>query len=591
MGRRGPVTDLSGSHFRFLSLLLQLKGVVMPSQGLFADLVFVGGKVLTMDAENTAAEAVAVRRDEIVAVGSAEDARALTGPETRVVDLKGRTLLPGFIDPHTHQSRFYGDEVLRSVDLRCPPMGQVTSPELMVERLRASAANVTPGQWIIGARYDEKAFPDQYQPTRHDLDRASTEHPIIATHRSGHTAVANSVALELAGIGVDTPDPIGGSYGRDPQSGEPNGVLFALPAVNSVMDVLPPETMEERLEAITTAQQDCLIAGVTSTHDARVSGESVRAFQIALGQGRLPVRTNMMLDPDVALDAAGNSTFYTGFGNERLKVGPVKIFIDGSVPGMTGWMSKPYHTSFHGDLCHCGHATMPIEDFEGTILRAHLQGFQVAIHAGGDQAIEACITAIRKAQAAEPRPDARHRIEHCHYPRPDQLDAMVELGITPSFFVAHTYYWGERYIDYVLGPERAGRISPLRSARNRGIRFSLHSDSPHVPVDPLRDVFSAVNRVSHGGRVLGADERISVAEALRAVTIDAAWQGFDEDRRGSVEPGKLADFTILDQNPLEVPPTELRSIKVEEVIIGGVTAYLRGSGLKRAFAEPGYEGQ
>lgn len=560
----------------------------MPSKGLYADLIFLGGTVVTMDAVNSVAEAVAVRRDEIVAVGSVEDVLVLAGPDTRTVHLGGRTLMPGFIDAHTHQSRFFGDEVLRSVDLRCPPMGQVTSPELMVERLREAASNTARGQWIIGARYDEKAFPDQYQPTRYDLDRASTEHPIIATHRSGHTAVANSVALELAGIGVDTPDPSGGSYGRNPQNGEPNGVLFALPAVNRVMDVLPPETLEEKLQAITTAQQDCLIAGVTSTHDARVSRESVGAFQTALAQDRLPVRTNMMLDPDVALDAAGNSTFRTGFGNERLKVGPVKIFIDGSVPGMTGWMSKPYYTSFHGDMCHCGHATMPIEDFEGTILRAHMQGFQVAIHAGGDQAIEACITAIRKAQAAEPRPDARHRIEHCHYPRPDQLDAMVELGITPSFFVAHTYYWGERYIDYVLGPERAGRISPLRSARNRGIRFSLHSDSPHVPVDPIRDVFSAVNRVSHRGRVLGSDERISVAEALRAVTIDAAWQGFDEDRRGSIEPGKLADFTMLDKNPLEVPPAELRSINVDEVVIGGVSAYRRSNELKRAFAEPGY---
>lgn len=559
-------------------------------RGLCADVIFSGGTILTMDEANSAAESVAIRNDEIVGVGRADEMQALSGPQTRVVDLGGKTLLPGLIDPHTHLSRFYGDEVLRSVDLRCPPLGQVTTPELLVERLGAEAGRVPAGEWIIGARYDEKAFPDQYQPTRRDLDRASTEHPIIATHRSGHTAVANSVALEMAGIGRDTPDPVGGSYGRDPETGEPNGVLFSLPAVNSVMDLLPPETMDERLEALAAAQQDCLIAGVTSTHDARVSREAIRMFQIASAEGRLPVRTNMMLDPEAAFDAAGTSTFRTGFGNERLKVGPIKIFIDGSVPGMTGWMSKPYYTPFHGDTCHCGQATMPIEDFEATILRAHTQGFQVAIHAGGDRAIDACINAIRQAQKAEPRPDARHRIEHCHYPRPDQLDAMAELGISPSFFVAHTYYWGERYIDYILGPERAGRISPLRSARERGIRFSLHSDSPHVPVDPIRDVYCAVNRISHGGRVLGADERITVGEALRAVTIDAAWQGFDEDRRGSVEPGKLADFTIVDKNPMEVDPAALRSISIEEVIIGGNTAYRSDSGMKRAFVEPGYGG-
>lgn len=559
-------------------------------RGLYADVIFSGGTVLTMDQANSVADAVATRNDEIVGVGPFDEIKALSGPQTRFVDLGGKTLLPGLIDPHTHLSRFFGDEVLRSVDLRCPPLGQVTSPDVMVERLHAASGNVPARDWIIGARYDEKAFPGQYQPTRHDLDRASTSHPIIATHRSGHTAVANSVALELAGIGRDTPDPVGGHYGRDPETGEPNGVLFSLPAVNSVMDLLPPETMEERLEALAAAQQDCLIAGVTSTHDARVSREAIRMFQIALAEGRLPVRTNMMLDPEAAFDEAGTSTFRTGFGNEQLKVGPIKIFIDGSVPGMTGWMSKPYHTPFHGDACHCGQATMPIEDFETTILRAHTQGFQVAIHAGGDRAIDACITAIGKAQKAEPRSDARHRIEHCHYPRPDQLDAMAELGISPSFFVAHTYYWGERYLDYILGPDRAGRISPLRSARERGIRFSLHSDSPHVPVDPIRDVFSAVNRVSHGGRVLGPEERITVGEALRAVTIDAAWQGFDEDRRGSVESGKLADFTILDQNPMKMDPAALRSIRVEEVVIGGDTAYRRDSGIKRAFAEPGYGG-
>jgi predicted amidohydrolase YtcJ len=559
------------------------------TSGLFADVIFSEGAILTMDASDSVAEAVAVRRDEIVGVGSEAEMQALAGPGTRFVGLGGRTLLPGFIDPHTHLSRFFGDEVLRSVDLRCPPLGQVTAPELLVERLRSAAGKVPKGDWILGARYDEKAFPDQYQPTRHDLDRASTDHPIIATHRSGHTAVANSVALELAGVGRDTPDPVGGTYGRDAGTGEPDGVLFSLPAVNSVMDLLPPETMDQRLEALAAAQQDCLIAGVTSTHDARVSREAIRMFQIALAEDRLPVRTNMMLDPDAAFDADGNSAFRTGFGNDRLKVGPIKLFIDGSVPGMTGWMSRPYHTPFHGDACHCGQATMPIEEFEATILRAHTQGFQVAVHAGGDRAIDACITAFRKAQEAESRPDARHRIEHCHYPRPDQLDSMAELGISPSFFVAHTYYWGERYLDFILGPERAGRISPLRSARERGIRFSLHSDSPHVPVDPLRDVFSAVNRVSHGGRVLGAEERITVREALRAVTIDAAWQGFDEARRGSVEAGKLADFTILDRNPMEVDPASLRGIHVEEVVIGGETAYRRDSGLRRAFVEPGQD--
>ncbi len=228
---------------------------------------------------------------------------------------------------------------------------------------------------------------------------------------------------------------------------------------------------------------------------------------------------------------------------------------------------------FKGDKSYCGYPVTPPEQLNPLVAELHNAGYQIAIHGNGDAAIDAAINAYRLAQKANPRPNARHRIEHCQTVREDQLDAIAELGISPSFFVSHTYYWGDRHRAIFLGPERAERINPLRSALKRGIRFSLHSDSPVTPPAPLFSVFAAVNRVTSSGYVLGPEFRLTPEEALRAVTIDAAWQTFEEDIKGTIEVGKLADFTILEQNPLKIAPEQIRNIKVSEVIIGGKQVY------------------
>ena len=251
----------------------------------------------------------------------------------------------------------------------------------------------------------------------------------------------------------------------------------------------------------------------------------------------------------------------------------VKLSQDGSLQGLTGYLTQPYHQQPAGSKNFAGYASRSRAALAASVLKYHRAGYQIAIHANGDAAIDDVLHAFRAAQAAFPRTDTRHRIEHCQTPREDQLDAIRELGITPSFFVGHVYYWGDRHRDRFLGPERAERISPLASAVRRGIRFSVHNDTPVTPVNPLLLVWCAVNRLTRDGRVLGPRERIPVMDALRAVTIDAAWQNFDEATRGSIEPGKFADFVVLAESPLTVDPVRLKDIAIVETVVGGRTVH------------------
>ncbi|HSR10873.1 MAG TPA: amidohydrolase, partial [Thermodesulfobacteriota bacterium] len=382
-------------------------------------------------------------------------------------------------------------------------------------------------------------------------------------------------------ISKDTPQPPGGVIRKDPKTNEPDGVLEEMPAQGMVARLFPQVTMEERLESLSFAAADYLKTGVSSCSDAGVtfpvgSPAEIVAYQKAVMQGLLPIRMTMMVGIDFLLGPKKEAYFLTGFGDQNLKIGPAKIIVDGSIQGYTGWLAKPYHVPFKGDSSYCGYPVTGPEQLNPLVLAAHKSGLQIAAHGNGDAAIEAILDAYESAQKQYPRPDARHRIEHCQTAREDQLDRMARLGVSPSFFVSHTYFWGDRHAAIFLGPERSKRISPLTSARRRGIKFSIHSDCPVTPVSPLFCVYAAVNRITRNGEVLGPEYRLSPEEALRAVTSDAAWQTFDEKIKGSIELGKLADFTILAENPLTVAPERIKDIRVEEVIIGGKGAYKAG---------------
>jgi predicted amidohydrolase YtcJ len=264
-----------------------------------------------------------------------------------------------------------------------------------------------------------------------------------------------------------------------------------------------------------------------------------------------------------------------GSPNGKLRVIGVKLWQDGSIQGYTGYLSSPYHKQPEGKQDYRGYATRERQLLLDHVRRLHAGGYQIAIHGNGDAAIDDILQAYASAQKQMPRPDARHRIEHCQMPREDQLDRIRDLGISPSFFEAHVYYWGDRHRDLFIGPARAARISPLASALRRGIQFTLHNDTPVTPVDPLLLVWAAVTRLTRGGQVLGADQRIPVTDALKAITINAAWQNHEEKTKGSIEVGKWADLTILDQNPLRADPARIRDIAVVETIVRGESVYQR----------------
>jgi len=547
----------------------------MMEEGLHPDVVYINGDIVTLDKSKAQAEAVATWRDNILAVGSTAQLQKMVGPRTQVIDIRGKTLVPGLIEPHNHFSA-YGPKALMRVNLSSPPMGQIRNIKELLEALKERASITEKGGWVSGFGYDDTLLEEKRHPTRYDLDKVSADHPIFISHISGHFLAANSQALLLAGINKDTPQLPGGVIRKDPKSGEPDGVLEEV-ALWIMMQIVPNITMDQRMDLLIKSELAYLKTGITSLSDAGVAypgstgAQDIPLYQKAIGDGSLKIRINMMIEANYLLKQSGG--FLSGFGDDRLKIGPAKIIGDGSIQGYTGWLTKPYHVPFKGDKAYCGYPFTQPEQLNPLVAELHKAGYQIAIHTNGDAAIDAAIEAFRLAQAAYPRENTRHRLEHCQTVREDQLDAIAEMGISPSFFVSHTYYWGDRHKEIFLGPERAARISPLKSALKRGIRFSIHSDCPVTPVSPLFCVAAAVNRLTSAGHILGPEFRLTPEEALRSVTIDAAWQTFEEDIKGSIEVGKLADFTILDQNPLKIAPEQIRNIKVEEVIIGGKQVY------------------
>ncbi len=563
----------------FIGVVLVAVGLIFfggcsPSlSGLEADTVYHNGVVVTMNGDQVV-QAVAVRGDEIIAVGSNQEVQELVGVSTEVIDLDGKTMLPGFYAPHDHFPGS-GRVAVSSVDLNSPPIGTVETMAELVAALSVRAADTPAGQWVQGRGYDDTLLAEQRHPTRADLDAVSTEHPIYISHTSGHLGVANSVALELAGITRATPDPPGGVIQKDPDTGEPNGVFEE--SGGMVSRLIPPPTRDQQLEAFRWAVQDYVEDGVTTAVIAGGSRTSLINLREARDEGLLSLRIITMMsrgnpEQPSAAEAGGLGSH---FGDTRLKVGAIKIVQDGSNQGYTGYFTEPYHTPFKGDADYRGYPRRSREDLTTMVKELHREGYQIAIHANGDAAIDDVIHAFREAQQEYPRSDARHRIEHCQMVRADQLDSIAELGLSPSFFVGHVFYWGDRHRDIFMGPDRAAGISALRSATDRGIRFTVHDDTPVTPVNPLQLVWVSVNRLTKTGQVLGPEERVTPLQALRAVTIDAAWQNFEEDIKGSIEPGKFADLVIVSDNPLSVASEAIVEIDVLQTIVGGVSVYVR----------------
>ncbi len=550
--------------------LLSIHLLLLLAQGV--DTIYVNGTVVTMDASDSQAQAVAVRGGDIVAVGSRSEIEALADSGTTRVDLAGGVLLPGFYAAHDHFPGS-GRVALFSADLNSPPIGPIRDMDGLVAALADRARTTPKGEWIRGRGYDDTLIAEKRHPTRDDLDRASTEHPIFISHISGHLAVANSTALQMAGVDRDSPDPPGGVIRKDSRTGEPNGVFEEVSSM--VSRLIPPLDEDQRLEAVRWSVEDYVEDGVTTAVIAGGSANTMRDLQRAAKEGILSLRIVMMGRKGTLEERSlgEEGAFESAAGDERVRLGAVKLVQDGSIQGYTGYLREPYHVPFMGDADYRGYPRRSREDLAAMVEQLHRAGFQIAIHGNGDAAIDDILFAFQEAQRAFPREDARHRVEHSQMARDDQLDTMKQLGVSPSFFVGHAYYWGDRHRDIFMGPERAARLSPLRSAVERGIRFTVHDDTPVTPVKPLQLVWDAVNRITTSGKVLGPAQRISVRDALRSVTIDAAWQNHEEGRKGSIEVGKVADFVVVEDNPLTVDPVQIKDIPVLKTIVSDAVVY------------------
>jgi predicted amidohydrolase YtcJ len=531
--------------------------------------IFNNGTILTMDAGNSTAEAVAVRNGRIEAVGTNQEVNQLITDERVVVDLEGKTVIPGFIEAHGHFPHSGSDAV--GVNLNSPPIGTMTCVADVIKALKKKAAGTEKGKWVLGTGYDDTNLAEKCFLTRSDLDEVSREHPVYVNHISGHIGMANGLTLDAAGIDANTPNPEGGVICRDAENDDPTGVLEET-ANFMVNDLASNFTEEENQAIIKWSVENYAQNGVTTAQSGFTNETLLGELYAASRNGQIPIRIMIWPDSEVSEKIVGGQIETQAHDSEIFQIGAAKIIGDGSIQGYTAHLTEPYHVPFKDDRDYRGY---PVTDRKATVelvKKFHRAGRQIAIHGNGDATIDDIIYAIDLAQKDYPRDDHRHIIVHCQTARNDQLDEMKRLGITPSFFSAHAYYWGDRHYNIFLGPERACRQNPAKTALEKGIRYTIHLDTPVTPINPLLLVWSAVNRISTGGNIIGEDERISALQALRATTIDAAWQIFQEGNRGSVEAGKYADLVVLSDNPLEKPDA-IKDIKVLETIVGGRTIY------------------
>lgn len=536
-----------------------------------ADRIFFNGPVITVDGENRVAEALAIDDGRIVAVGDKEAVLRHAGPQTVLTDLGGHAVIPGFVDAHSHFLGV-GTVALYEVDLNSPPIGTVRSIDDIVRVLAERAKTVPPGGTIVARGYDDTLLAERRHPDRHDLDRASTRHRIIIRHVSGHFSAANSYAIAQSGVTKATPDPAGGVIRRE-ADGTPSGVLeeSAMRLVKRGPDAVYGE--ERSLAAARHAGKIYAAAGITTAQHGASGPKSFRMLSLAKERGLVPIRLVALPNSTLARRLGAPPARGTVPGSDNVGVGAVKLFADGSIQGYTGYLTQPYHIGPHGEHDYRGYPSQSCERLTSRVKKLTVEGWQVAVHANGDAAIDCALDAFDAARAANGGRIFRPIIIHAQMTRLDQLDRMRDLGAIPSFFSLHTYYWGDRHRDRFIGPERAKGISPVRSAQDRGVTFTVHTDSPVVPVEPLRLLWATVNRVTTSGAVLGPGERVTVMEALRAMTINAAYQYGFEKQLGSIEEGKIADLAILSRDPLAIDPADLDDIDVVETIVGGRSVY------------------
>jgi len=542
-----------------------------------AERIIRGGSIVTVDPAQPTAEAVAIRGGRIVAVGAEADVLRHKGPNTQVTDLAGRTLVPGFVDGHSH---FFTCGTVQ-VQALCasPPAGPCTTVADVIGQLKKlrQRLQLGPGKFVVGFGYDPDLLAEKRAPTKQELDAAFPDNPVILVHVSGHGAMLNSKALAAYDITAATPTPSGGVIGREPGSSEPNGLLFET-AFLPVFAKVPGPSDDEQIELLKTGQDLYLREGITTAQEGATMKHDLDLLRIAAARGLL--KLDVIALPFITdLDAifAGQPPRSEKAYTNRLRIGGVKLLMDGSPQGKTAFFTTPYLTGGPaGQKDWRGEPTFPQPLLNEMVKKVYDGGAQLFVHCNGDAAIDALLEAHRFAAGEDPAKPRGTVGIHSQFIRPDQLKKYAAWKITPSFFTLHCFYFGDTHIAN-RGLEQAAFISPMKSARALGLRPSNHTDFNVSPLSQIFTIHTAVNRVTRSGQVLGANERVTPLEALEAVTIDGARQYGEEATKGSIEVGKLADLAILSGNPLTVDPATIQDIRVEETIKEGATVWRRAT--------------
>lgn len=541
-----------------------------------ADSIWSGGPILTMNDKAMRVEAVAVADGRILAVGKRSKVMKLRGSKTEMVDLKGRTMIPGFVDAHGHI--VVGGLQALSANLLAPPDGKVQDIASLQQTLRdwmeKNAAAVEKTRIIIGFGYDNAQLEELRHPTREELDAVSKDIPVLIVHQSGHLATVNSAMLKAIGYDSGSKDPAGGVIQRKPGTTEPNGTLeetALFSAIPVVLGRIGPEGLK-----VFAREGAKLWArfGYTTAEEGRATPQIAEMLKQVAAEGGFANDVNAY--PDVLVDRAYIKANQSPTFTNRFRVAGAKLTIDGSPQGFTAWRDRPYYRPVGNyPEGYSGYAAASAEQVMDAVQWASENGIQVITHSNGERASDLLIAAHRAAQARFPHAKKlRPVLIHGQFLREDQLDSFKALGVIPSLFPMHTFYWGDWHLDHTLGPQAGMNISPTGWALKRGMIFSSHHDAPVAFPDSMRVLDATVTRRARGsGRIVGPGQRVDVITALKAMTLWPAYHHFEEKTKGSLEPGKLADFAILSKDPTAVEPATIADIKVTETVKEGRTIF------------------
>lgn len=574
--RSCPNVAFKGERMRLTTILLNLAAITIFTTTSAAqapvDAIYHNGNIITLDDKNQTAEAMAIKDGKIIAVSKKADVLKLKGDSTTMIDLEGKTLVPGFLDGHSH----FINSLRLSKQANCfaPPAGPGKSIPDVINAMKKNQQQfkIPKGEFIIGYGYDPDATEEKRELTAADLDAAFPDNPVFVQHVSLHGAVCNSAALKKFKITKDTPTPKGGVINRKPGSMEPEGLIMEAAWV-PIFTNLPLPKEEELLSQFKEGQMIYAAAGITTAQEGATSASDIALLQKAAIKGLLFIDVAaypFITEAKAILKNNPPETF--GKYTSRLKLAGIKITADGSPQGRTAYFTKPYLTGGPGgEKNWVGEPMFPKAQLHDAVRFIYDNKLQLLIHCNGDAAIDMFLDA-HQSNAKDRTADLRTTIIHSQFVRKDQLQKYVDYKIMASFFTEHCYYFGETHIKN-RGKTQAYFLSPMKSALAMGIRCQNHTDFNVSPIDQMFVIWSAVNRISRGGEVIGPDERISPLQALKAITIDCAYMYQEEKSKGSLEVGKLADLVILDKNPLTINPMEIKDIKVVETIKEGKTIF------------------